>query len=88
MDYITILFSNTSVDIEEAGDKLTHLDAFNGTTFSHHAKPYGVKCVGVMYNGRDWVNYKVYADLEFMWRFPILLAAGMFLLFNARTMSR
>ena len=87
-DYITILFSNSSVDIEESVDKLTYLDASNGTTFSRYVKPYNVTCVGVMYSGRDLVNYKVYAELEFMWRFPILLTVGVFLLFNARPMSR
>ena len=87
-NYITVHFSNTSHEIDESIDKLSYSDATNGTLFLHYAKPYGVFCVGVLYNGRDLVNYKFYADLVFMWRFPILLAIGAFLLFNARTMSR
>ena len=62
-------------------------DASN-RTFYHLAKPYNVFCVGVLYNGRDFVNYDFYAKLELMWRFPALLAVGVFLLFNAKAMSR
>ena len=82
-----ILFSNKSSDILESEDRLNLLDAFNDT-FSHYSSPYNVFCVGVKYDGRDYVNYELYAGLEFMWRFPILLVVGMALLFNARTMSR
>ena len=86
--YVTILFSNTSLDIEDSENKLTYSDSINGTSFYHYAKPYNVLCTGVMYSGRDAVKYMLYADLVFMWRFPILLTVGLFLLFHARNMSR
>ena len=84
---VQIFFSNKSSEIDQSEDKLTYRDALN-RTFYHIAKPYDVFCVGVLYSGRDFVNYDFHARLEFMWRFPVLLAVGVVLLFKARNMSR
>ena len=86
-DYIQLLFSNTSVDIIESENVLRYPNDGN-VTFSHEVAPYNVFCVGVKYNGRDYVNYKLYGDVSLSWRFPVLLVTGAMLFFNARTMSR
>ena len=87
-EYITIHFSNTPVRINESSNKLTYSDATNGTLFVHYTKPYGMFCVGVLYGGKEKVNYTFYADRVFVWRFPIFLAVGLFLLFSAYAISR
>ena len=86
-DYIQLLFSNSSVDMFETLDTLSYPNDGN-ITFFHEVPPYNVFCVGVKYNGRDYVNYKLYADLVFMWRFPVLLLVGIVLFFCAPSMSR
>ena len=86
-EYVTLLFSNTSVDIIESEDTLRKPNLGNDT-FSYEVAPYNVFCIGVNYNGRDYVNYELYAEVVFMWRFPVLLLIGEVLLFNAQSMSR
>ena len=57
-------------------------------TFSHGELPYDVFCVGVKYNGRDYVNYELYADVSWEWQFPLLLVIGAAMFFSAKALSR
>lgn len=86
-DYVQLLFSNTSVNIIDSENVLRYPNDGN-VTFSHDEPPYNVFCVGVKYNGRDYVNYELYADVSLEWRFPLLLVIGAMLFFNAKTLSR
>lgn len=86
-DYVHLIFSNTSVDIVNSENVLRYPNDGN-ITFSHDEQPYNVFCVAVKYNGRDYVNYELYADVSLDWKFPVLLGIGATLFFYARTLSR
>jgi hypothetical protein len=86
-DYVQLLFSNTSVDIVNSENVMRYPSDGN-VTFSHDESPYNVFCVGIKYNGRDYVNYELYAYVSLEWRFPILLMTGATLFFNAKSLSR
>ena len=86
-DYVQLLFSNTSVDIVDSENVICYPSDGN-ITFSHDELPYNVFCVGVKYNGRDYMNYELYADVSLEWRFPILLMIGAAMFFKARALSR
>lgn len=86
-DYVHLIFSNTSVGILDSENVMRYPSDGN-ITFSHDEPPYNVFCVAVKYNGRDYVNYELYADVSLEWKFPVLLVIGATLFFNAKTLSR
>lgn len=86
-DSIAVHYGNSSKTLAEGSGS-----AHDDISIPLYLLPYQLQCVSVKHQGRygsdPKVPYSLYAELEFWPVFPILLSAGLTLLFTAPTLSR
>ena len=89
--YLTLVYSNTSSGVIVDARSTVDYDAPQSVNVSSMSpfNPYRLVCFGVKRVGSgESVDFSLSAKLVFLYHFPVLLFAGLFLLFAAHRLSR